>query len=311
MKIVESKMTQSFYSNGKLLITAEYVVLEGAVALALPTKFGQKLTVETSNNKGILWNSYDADGSCWFESFISFKTIQNKELTEDTTSIQNTLIEILHEAFLLNNDFIINSKGYYIKTELTFPKNWGLGTSSTLINNLANWLSIDAYTLLKNSFGGSGYDLACAQNNNAILYQLVDNKPKVENITFNPTFSNNIYFVYLNKKQSSKASIASYFNRLDDIQQQVPMMSELTKKIITADTIEQFCSILKYHEIEMSLLLEQQTIQELLFPDFDGVIKSLGAWGGDFVMVVSKENPEYYFKEKGFSTILRYKEMIL
>lgn len=304
-------MTQSFYSNGKLLITAEYVVLEGAVALALPTKFGQKLTVETSNNKGILWNSYDADGSCWFESFISFKTIQNKELTEDTTSIQNTLIEILHEAFLLNNDFIINSKGYYIKTELTFPKNWGLGTSSTLINNLANWLSIDAYTLLKNSFGGSGYDLACAQNNNAILYQLVDNKPKVENITFNPTFSNNIYFVYLNKKQSSKASIASYFNRLDDIQQQVPMMSELTKKIITADTIEQFCSILKYHEIEMSLLLEQQTIQELLFPDFDGVIKSLGAWGGDFVMVVSKENPEYYFKEKGFSTILRYKEMIL
>lgn len=304
-------MTQSFYSNGKLLITAEYVVLEGAVALALPTKFGQKLTVETSNNKGILWNSFDADGSCWFESFISFKTIQNKELTEDTTSIQNTLIEILHEAFLLNNDFIINSKGYYIKTELTFPKNWGLGTSSTLINNLANWLSIDAYTLLKNSFGGSGYDLACAQNNNAILYQLVDNKPKVENITFNPTFSNNIYFVYLNKKQSSKASIASYFNRLDDIQQQVPMMSELTKKIITADTIEQFCSILKYHEIEMSLLLEQQTIQELLFPDFDGVIKSLGAWGGDFVMVVSKENPEYYFKEKGFSTILRYKEMIL
>lgn len=304
-------MTQSFYSNGKLLITAEYVVLEGAVALALPTKFGQKLTVETSNNKGILWNSYDADGSCWFESFISFKTIQNKELTEDTTSIQNTLIEILHEAFLLNNDFIINSKGYYIKTELTFPKNWGLGTSSTLINNLANWLSIDAYTLLKNSFGGSGYDLACAQNNNAILYQLVDNKPKVENITFNPTFSNNIYFVYLNKKQSSKASIASYFNRLDDIQQQVPMMSELTKKIITADTIEQFCSILKYHEIEMSLLLEQQTIQELLFPDFDGVIKSLGAWGGDFVMVVSKENPEYYFKEKGFSTILTYKEMIL
>lgn len=304
-------MTQSFYSNGKLLITAEYVVLEGAVALALPTKFGQKLTVESSDNNGILWNSYDADGSCWFEKFISFKTIQNKELTEDTTSIQNTLIEILHEAFLLNNDFIINSKGYYIKTELTFPKNWGLGTSSTLINNLANWLSIDAYTLLKNSFGGSGYDLACAQNNNAILYQLVDNIPKVENITFNPTFSNNIYFVYLNKKQNSKASIASYFNRLDDIQQQVPMMSELTKKIITADTIEQFCSILKYHEIEMSLLLEQQTIQELLFPDFDGVIKSLGAWGGDFVMVVCKENPEYYFKEKGFSTILTYKDMIL
>ena len=33
--------TQTFYSNGKLLITGEYVVLDGAKALALPTKFGQ------------------------------------------------------------------------------------------------------------------------------------------------------------------------------------------------------------------------------------------------------------------------------
>ena len=38
--------TQTFYSNGKLLITGEYVVLDGAKALALPTKFGQSLVVK-------------------------------------------------------------------------------------------------------------------------------------------------------------------------------------------------------------------------------------------------------------------------
>jgi hypothetical protein len=71
-------MKQTFYSNGKLLITAEYVVLDGAIALALPTKFGQNLTVEPAHDKGIQWTSYDADGSCWFESFISFESIQKK-----------------------------------------------------------------------------------------------------------------------------------------------------------------------------------------------------------------------------------------
>lgn len=36
----------SFKSNGKLLLTGEYLVLDGAVALALPTKMGQIMTVE-------------------------------------------------------------------------------------------------------------------------------------------------------------------------------------------------------------------------------------------------------------------------
>ena len=77
----------------------------------------------------------------------------------------------------MNSDFINSSKGYLIKTELTFPKKWGLGTSSTLINNIAQWLGIDPFELLKRSFGGSGYDIACAQNGSPISYQLVNDKP--------------------------------------------------------------------------------------------------------------------------------------
>ena len=34
-----------FYSNGKLLMTGEYFVLNGALSLALPTVYGQYLEI--------------------------------------------------------------------------------------------------------------------------------------------------------------------------------------------------------------------------------------------------------------------------
>jgi len=37
---------ETYRSNGKLLLTGEYVVLDGALSLALPTTLGQRLTVE-------------------------------------------------------------------------------------------------------------------------------------------------------------------------------------------------------------------------------------------------------------------------
>lgn len=304
-------MTQTFYSHGKLLITGEYVVLDGAKAFALPTKFGQNLIVEEATDEHIHWISFDSDGSIWFEDSIPFSSISRKERFDDFASIKNTLIEILHEAFLMNSDFISKGKGYKIKTELTFPKLWGLGTSSTLINNIAQWLQIDAFELLKRSFGGSGYDIACAQNNTGILYQLVDEKPKVEIIDFTPDFINKIFFVYLNKKQNSKAAIASYYNKIGDVHKTIPAINKITKRIVEASHLKDFALALEEHEIVLSNILELPTVKEALFPHFDGVIKSLGAWGGDFVMCISKENPTEYFKEKGFEIVVPYSEMIL
>ena len=211
-------MKQTFYSNGKLLITGEYVVLDGAKAFALPTKFGQNLIIEETEGQIIHWKSVDSDGSIWFEDTIPFLSIVRKERFDDAKNIKNTLIEILHEAYLMNTDFITSSKGYTIRTELTFPKFWGLGTSSTLINNIAQWLEIDAFELLKRSFGGSGYDIACAQNNSPILYQLINEKPVVNKVNFKPDFTDKIFFVYLNKKQNSKSAIASYYGQQGNFQ---------------------------------------------------------------------------------------------
>lgn len=304
-------MKKTFYSNGKLLITGEYVVLDGAKALALPTKFGQNLIVEAGNNETIQWKSYDYDQSVWFEATIPFSSIIENKHDDENHNVKNTLIEILHEAFKLNSNFITESKGYKITTELTFPKFWGLGTSSTLINNIAQWLDINAYKLLRNSFGGSGYDLACAQNDSPIIYQLVNDLPVVEPITFHPSFSENIYFIYLNRKQSSKTAIASYLNQRGNIDDTIKKINKITESITESKDPKEFAQSIQKHEIEMSIILETATVKEVLFHDFNGTLKSLGAWGGDFILALSKENPTEYFKERGYATVIPYSEMIL
>lgn len=303
-------MKKTYYSNGKLLITAEYVVLDGALAFALPTKFGQNLIVEESKTKTIQWKSIDHDGTIWFEETIPFDEIQNPG-NRKADVVREVLVDILHGAHLLQPDFLDQHQGFTVTTELSFPRFWGLGTSSTLINNIAQWFGVDAFRLLRNTFGGSGYDIACAQNDFPLLYQLENEQSNVQRIDFNRDFTNQIYFLYLNQKQSSKAAIASYYGKQQDISGTIMQIDRLTQKIINAETIEAFRNGLEKHEIIMSEVLEMNTVKENYFADFNGTIKSLGAWGGDFVMVVTPDNPKEYFEARGFNTLLSYYEMIL
>ena len=302
----------TFYSNGKLLITGEYLVLNGAKALALPTKFGQYLRVSSCVERKIFWTSLDADKSVWFETEFTFDEIRTAKNFQEEHLIKHTLVEILHQAHLQNQNFLTSETGYIIETEVTFPRNWGLGTSSTLINNIAQWLQIDAFELLRKSFGGSGYDIACASNNFPITYQLDENeKPIVEVVDFYPKYKENIYFVYLNKKQNSRHAIQNYMNKQQFLTKKTATISEITNRMLLSPNLETTKDLLVHHEIILSDILELETVKERLFSDFKGTIKSLGAWGGDFVMVLSKENPTHYFQSKGYETILTYDEMIL
>lgn len=302
--------TQTFYSNGKLLLTGEYVVLDGAKALAVPTRFGQNLIVKKGNNQQIKWTSFDVDKSIWFEEIITFEAITSKLLSKNSEGIKNTLIEILHQSYIQNPDFL-GKEGYEIETHLTFPRIWGLGTSSTLINNIGQWLQIDAFELLTKSFGGSGYDVACAQTNTPIIYQLENEIPHFKGVHFNPQFKENIHFVYLNQKQSSKSAISNYMTQRHKTGKIIPRINSITFQAIDCKDGKDFAKLMELHEIIMSDVLETKTVKEKLFPDFKGVIKSLGAWGGDFVMVLSKENPKAYFTEKGYPTVLAYEEIVL
>lgn len=310
-------MEKRFYSNGKLLISAEYVVLDGVKALALPTVGGQDLRVLPLEEPVIHWTSYDSDGTVWLEETIPLdeivfvNTIENPMVFENKSPYYSTLLSVLQTAHLMNPKLLSSGVGYRVKTHLSFPRLWGLGTSSTWINNVAQWFAIDAFELLDRSFGGSGYDIACAQQHTAITYRRRKSKPEVVAVDFNPPFLNNLFFVYLNQKQSSKEAIQKYREKKNVLSDVFTAIEKLTDALLVCSDLPLFQALLLEHEVHLKTILEQPTVQERLFPDFTGAIKSLGAWGGDFVLVASETNPTSYFKAKGYTTVVPYSQMIL
>ncbi len=302
-------MEKEFYSNGKLLLSGEYAILDGALGLAIPTSYGQSLQV-TPNTSGFLdWTSLDLNKNVWFSAQLDLTNL-NVVATSDK-SMANTLKTLLLEANAQNPLLLTDSEGYKIETHLTFPRNWGLGTSSTLINNLAQWARVDAYQLLWNAFGGSGYDIACAQTNSPLVYQLKNNKPKVESIAFDPYFKESLYFVHLNQKQSSKKAIANYREQQFDTSELVKKITDLTRAMIGATTLSDFELFMDRHETVLSAILKMTPVKERLFPDYYGTIKSLGAWGGDFILATGDEKSISYFKSKGYNTVIPYSKMVL
>jgi len=303
-------LDKTFYSNGKLLITGEYVVLDGAKSLAIPTKFGQDLIVQKIEFPILIWESFNEKNKLWFSCTFNLPNLDIVS-TNQNINIKQTLQNILKETQKLNPKFLNTKTGFSVKTNLSFPNNWGLGTSSTLINNIAQWANINAFELLNNSFGGSGYDIACAQNNKPITYQLINNKPKVEPVTFNPSFKDQLYFVYLNKKQNSKEAILNYRKNKDCVFAFAENISDITKQILKTNSLIDFEKLLIEHEKIIASIIQQKPIQQELFADYFGQTKSLGAWGGDFILATGNDDSTKFFKNKGFETIINYQDIIL
>mgnify|MGYP003959591373 FL=1 len=72
-----------------------------------------------------------------------------------------------------------------------------------------------------------------------------------------------------------------------------------------------FNDLIYSHEQIISKLISKKPIKKELFDNFSGEIKSLGAWGGDFIMASCEEDPSNYFKNKGYSTIFKYTDIII
>ena len=302
-------MTKYFYSNGKLLLSGEYAILDGAEGWAVPTKFGQSLKT-TGNKSGILsWKSLDADGSIWFQA--SYNLNDFTSLYSSNKKISDALAEVLVETRKLEPGFLESREGCLVETELTFSRNWRLGSSSTLINNIANWAKVNPYILLSKTFGGSGYDIACAQYDHPIVFKINNEKPMVRIVQPELPFSEALYFVYLNQKKNSREAITAYRNQQIDKLALTTRITELTEALIQAATLVEFEALLNLHETILSNALNVPTIKEQLFPDYPGSIKSLGGWGGDFVMVTAQRHTLDYFKQKGYHTIVPFSEMVL
>lgn len=299
-------------ANGKLLLSGEYFVLDGAVALACPVRFGQALSVTPRvQADGLVWESKDSDGSVWFNTEYELPYLGVVETSD--RSAAEMMASIIRDCQRQNPSFLHGAQGIEVSTICDFPRAWGLGTSSTIIAAMARWAEVDPYPVLRNTLGGSGYDIACAYSESPLLYQIQDDKPLVRHVAFDPAFRGNLYFVYLEHKQNSREGIVRYREKFRGDQNLITEISNLTERLLNADSLQDFEKYICEHEDIVGTLLEFQPVKQRLFDDFWGEVKSLGAWGGDFVLATSQKTERetrQYFQEKGYGTVLRWSEMM-
>ena len=310
-----------YQAHGKFLLTGEYLVLKGALALALPLKFGQSLQVSLADTDThrLHWIASQPDRP-WFSVLFDSETLQ--PLSTDDPSKAEKLASILKAVRQLKPNAFIGCDMRF-RTHLDFDPNWGLGSSSTLIANLARWAEVDPYELLKLTFGGSGYDIACATAEGPIYYQVKTEVPEpvegptpmVEPIDFNPPFSDHLYFVYQGQKQSSSKEVKAFLEKTNpiDLQKDIEAVSEISKSLVRCENLDEFSMLMQCHERIIARCIGQEPVQKR-FPGFEGVLKSLGAWGGDYILAATdwtENQVKDYFKGKGLKVIFGYKEMVI
>lgn len=323
-------MNQQFRSNGKFLLTGEYLVLKGATALALPLKLGQSLDVVTSDKdeNRIYWNAYKKstdngqqttdivhNPQPWFSVVID-KTDFSVIETDDKEKAER-LSNILSKVKSLNDDVLNDTHDYIFSTLLDFDPQWGLGSSSTLINNISEWANIDPYLLLDSTFKGSGYDIACAKEQSPIFYQIDSqqstNSRQIRPADFNPEFKDNLYFVYQGHKQNSANEVKAFLNKENNFENEIKSISEISEIMPDLKTLRDFCYFIKVHEEIMERCLDQKRIKKY-YSDFEGEMKSLGAWGGDFFLAATEwdiDKVRKYFENKSLNVVIRYKDIVL
>ena len=287
-------------------------MLDGAKALALPAKFGQKLTIKRTTSSDLIWESLDMNGKVWFDSTISLFDFSPVQTSDE--NISKYLQAVLKNAVRLNSEFLSQWNGFKIETQLEFPLDWGLGSSSTLIYLIAEWAEVNPLLLYFKTEDGSGYDVACAFANGPITYVNSPDEVSYTEIDFSPSFHDKLYFVHLGKKSDSRIAIKQYLKAVKNKATFVKNVTRITEDIIQCKTLKDFAALLDEHENLVASHTGFQKVKDQRFPDYWGSVKSLGAWGGDFVLVTSEKSADEtkaYFESKGLDTVIEYKKMVL
>lgn len=288
------------------MITGEYAVLEGAEAFAIPSKMGQHLEVKDTmeGNKTIEWRALDVNGELWLRVLFNSEDLAVLESSDEPQAL--ALQKLLQLARTLNPSFLQESS-LEVVSRLDFDRSWGLGSSSTLIGNIAKWAEVDAFTLSQHSFGGSGYDVAIAMVGSELIYSL---PPAWDSFVWQAPFKSKLFFVHLNKKQNTRESLRSNANRRMSIET-VKRITDITRSIAVCNDIEEFQLLITEHEKLIAEYLGVPSIKEELFNDYPFAIKSLGAWGGDFILACGNEETKEYFNKKGYNTVLPYNHILI
>lgn len=303
-------MINNYAANGKILLTGEYAVLDGALALGIPTKLGQKLNVKQTSTEEIIWTAFLPKQKLWFYAQLGLYDLN--VLKTNNQALAKSLSKILNELKILNQSFFETFSGLEINTFLDFEKDWGLGSSSTLISLLAQWARVNPYELLSKTFGGSGYDLACATTEKPVFFRLSNDKkaPYIKKVDFIPKFHKHLFFIYLNQKQNSREGIKTYKNQVYS-SSFIEQISQISEQITKVEDLKSFEELIIQHEELVSNQIKLPRVSETLFPDYEeGIIKSLGAWGGDFILATSQNIETDYFKKKGYDIIFPYIDFV-
>lgn len=286
--------------------------MDGAKAIALPTRKGQSLDCKPGKGSDIYWSSLDHLGKAWFSSQISifdFSPIKTSD-----KEISASLQKLLKNAVRLNSEFLSKWNGFKVETKLEFDKEWGLGSSSSLTYLVAQWADVHPLLLHFKTYNGSGYDVACAGADGPITYQLANDEVNWEEIDFEPSFYTHLFFIYLGNKQSSADGIKFYSQKVKDKKSFVKECNSITSAILECKDLKSFMKLMNDHEKLVAKTLDIEAVKGKLFSDFNGSIKSLGAWGGDFVLAASDMSPQditNYFASKGYNQCFAYKDFVL
>ncbi len=286
-------------------------MLHGATALALPTKLGQKMKVQELSGSEVIWNSYDQNGKKWFEAEIDLMGLDVVKCSDEATG--KYLRKLFKACCQNNSEFLSHWKKYKVDHYLEFPLEWGLGSSSTLIYNMAGWADVNPYHLYFDVEDGSGYDVACAGAEGPLLYTLGDGSIDLSEIDFSPAFKDQVYFAALGKKVDSREAVKQVSKQKPD-SKLISKVTNLTNKLQDLKSLSGFESWIDEHEDLIASYISKTPIKKERFQDYWGAVKSLGAWGGDMILITSNKpqaETSKYFESKGIHTLIPFKDLIL
>lgn len=293
----------SFYASGKLMLFGEYLVLRGSKCLAVPLSAGQSLTISPSPGSAVLWECFEGDHK-WLEIVFS----DTLEIIRTSDKQKALIVQELLKLILKDQPYL-KVGGSNFRFDINFHRKYGFGTSATFISLLSQWSGVDPYILLENSFGGSGFDVATATAATPVIYKM--HQHKVTPVRIPETIQSQLLFIYSGKKQHSAREVLS-FEKLHTSALQVSRMDTIIDSVVACEDVETMESLIEESEMLLSGILKAVPVKNRYFDDYPFAIKSLGAWGGDFIMATFRDEDEarQYFSTKGCKPVFNYKQLI-
>ncbi|GAA5220176.1 GYDIA family GHMP kinase [Membranihabitans marinus] len=280
------------------------------MALSAPLKWGQTMKVTESSGSDLRWVTLDHEGKKWFECILNLIdfSIEKTNDEEKAKFIQQLVTSLIQ----LNSDFLSKWKKYKVDCVLEFNPAWGFGSSSTLITNLATWAEVSPFELFFETQVGSGFDIASAMADAPILYQKDDESLTFEEIDLSQVVIDHSVVFYRGNKVNSHGAVEKWKMGKKVKSVDIDQMNSLSNAITNCNSVSTYQDAVKEHELLVKKYIDVDCIQSQ-FSDYEGTMKSLGAWGGDFGLAVH-EDADYtlqYLKTKGIDTAFKLGDILL